>query len=147
MNIQSSLCDQSLFIIFKLPLANFYMTTLGEVDHCNHSTADQLKKRIKNSNKMLWGKVDHLLIRISNPWSTLPHLLISSLRRVFGKCFRNNDSCCCRFLSLCNCRQSTVINLIFGCIHRENFDISVAPKLEGKCKIPHFFAIDRKLAP
>ena len=42
------------------------------------------------------------------------------------------------FLSLCNCRQSTVINLILGCIHRENVDISVAPKLEWKCKIPHF---------
>ena len=96
---------------------------------------------------MLWGKVDHLLIRISNPWSTLSHPLILRLRRVFGKCFRNNDFCCCSFLSLCNCRQSTVINLIFGGIHRENFDISVGPKLEGKCKIPHFSLLTKKLHP
>ena len=36
------------------------------------------------------------------------------------------------------CFQSTVINLKFGHIHRRNSDMSVAPKLEGKAKIPHF---------
>ena len=104
----------------------------------NHSIAFQLKTCIKNSTEMLWSKVNHLQIRLSSPWSTLPHPLISSLMGVFWKCFKNNYFWLSPFLSLCNCRQITIISLKFGRKHRWNFDIYVAPKLEGNSEISHF---------
>ena len=36
------------------------------------------------------------------------------------------------------CLKSTVIHLKFGHKHQKHFYISVAPKLEGKSKMPHF---------
>ena len=48
---------------------------------------------------------------------------------------------------LCNCHQSTVINLKFGGKHGGNCDISIAPKLEGKYKIPHFSRLLENVHP
>ena len=91
--------------------------------------------------------MDHLQIRLGSRWSTLPHPLISSLMGVFGKCFNNTDFWLSPFLSLCTCRQNTVITLKCGGIHRGNFDIYVAPELEGKCKIPHFSSLIENVHP
>ena len=67
--------------------------------------------------------------------------------RVFGKCFKGNDFLLSPFLSLCNCRKGAAINLKFGVINRGNFDISPAPKLEEKCKIPHFSLLTENVHP
>ena len=83
------------------------------------------------------GKVDHLRVKLSSPWSTWPHPLILSLMKGFGKCFKNIFFGRCR-LPLQFCLQSTAINLKFGRIHPRNLDISVVPRLKGHTKIPHF---------